>query len=79
MSKIELTPEQMAQGFTIDENVFGDLCLFDKNNNAWRLEFRSIEQAIEASKTLLSCKFCKDCENCVCCDDCDGCRAKNRF
>ena len=42
MSKIELTPEQMAQGFTIDENVFGDLCLFDKNNNAWRLEFRSM-------------------------------------
>ncbi|WP_290456227.1 hypothetical protein [Helicobacter rodentium] len=73
MKKLELTQEQIAQRFEIKDNEYGVTCLYDKNNNSWSLEIHSIEEAIEASKTLRNCKNCRNCMKCKDCMDCDTC------
>ena len=64
----ELTPEQEAQGFRIEDGY-----IFDKNENSWDLKKCDIEEAIEYSKTLVNCKDCEDCQNCTNCETCFGC------
>ena len=53
-------------------------CLVDKNNNVWVLSEYTLDEAIEASKTLVNCEWCvnchhcKDSKNCLDCVDCRG-------
>lgn len=71
--ELELTPEQIEQGFRIDIDDFGNLLLCDKNNNSWELDCLSIAEAIRLSGTLVDCQNCRNCENCRNCKDCYGC------
>lgn len=68
-SKLELTPEQIAEGFTIKDN-----CLYDKDNNYWDLAIFSIDRAIKSSKSLTNCKNCVNCANSEECYSCVNCR-----
>ena len=71
--KYELTTEQIAQGLKIVDSF-----LWDKNDNRWDLNiYASLDEALEASKSLVNCKNCincDDCTNCIYCENCDGCR-----
>lgn len=67
--KYQLTPEQIIQGFRVDNNM-----LYDKNNNAWNLWYLSIKEAIKYSNSLMNCKNCKDCFSCTNCENCNFCQ-----
>ena len=45
----------------------------DKNGNRWSIFYKTEEEAIELSKTLINCNDCKNCKNCKECTDCEDC------
>ena len=69
MSKLELTQEQIEQGYRL-VNSF----LYDKNDNRWDLDiYASLDEALETSKSLVNCTNCTNCEDCTNCTNCESC------
>ena len=69
MSKLELTQEQIEQGYRL-VNSF----LYDKNDNRWDLDiYASLDEALETSKSLVNCTNCTNCDDCTNCTNCDNC------
>lgn len=56
---------------TVD--VSGKVYFQDDNGNTWGFNDLTEEEAIEASRGLVSCFFCLNCFNCKGCIRCDGC------
>ena len=46
---------------------------FDENNNSWSAEKYTLEEATEASATLVACVDCVDCRDCRACRACRAC------